>query len=63
MTSADGNAFRTATRGAHYEFICKKPGVSVEYCAEQFENDGSITATIIKNIKRARRANTAASCP
>jgi hypothetical protein len=25
----------------------------VEYCAEQFENDGSLTAAVLKNIKRA----------
>jgi hypothetical protein len=25
----------------------------VEYCAEQFENDGSLTTAVLKNIKRA----------
>jgi DNA invertase Pin-like site-specific DNA recombinase len=45
--------FQDSDESAYYEFICKKAGVAVEYCAEQFENDGSLTATVIKNIKRA----------
>src|SRR3989344_2753942 len=45
--------FQDADESAYYEFICKEAGVTVEYCAEQFENDGSLTATILKNIKRA----------
>src|SRR5205823_6936363 len=45
--------FQDADESAHYEFICKEAGVAVEYCAEQFENDGSLTATVVKNIKRA----------
>src|SRR5204862_6992998 len=32
---------------------CKEAGISVQYCAEQFENDGSLSATIIKGMKRA----------
>lgn len=45
--------FQDADQSAHYEFVCKEAGVTVQYCAEQFENDGSLTATVIKNIKRA----------
>lgn len=45
--------FQDCDESAYYEFICKEAGVRVEYCAEQFENDGSLTATVIKNIKRA----------
>jgi DNA invertase Pin-like site-specific DNA recombinase len=45
--------FQDSDESAHYEFICKQAGVAVEYCAEQFANDGSLTATVIKNIKRA----------
>jgi DNA invertase Pin-like site-specific DNA recombinase len=45
--------FQDSDESAHYEFVCKEAGVAVEYCAEQFENDGSLTATVIKNIKRA----------
>lgn len=45
--------FQDCDESAYYEFICRDSGVAIEYCAEQFENDGSITATILKNIKRA----------
>jgi hypothetical protein len=40
----------------HYEFICREGGVSIRYCAEEFENDGSLGATIIKAIKRTMAA-------
>ena len=39
-------------RGAYYEFICKRAGIEVHYCGEQFENDGSTQATIFKSLKR-----------
>ena len=45
--------FQDADESAYYEFICKEAGISVHYCAEQFENDGSLSATIIKSMKRA----------
>jgi len=45
--------FQDADESAYYEFICKGAGISVHYCAESFENDGSLGATIMKNIKRA----------
>jgi DNA invertase Pin-like site-specific DNA recombinase len=45
--------FQDADESAYYEFICKEAGVRVLYCAELFENDGSLTATILKNLKRA----------
>ncbi|MCP5080066.1 MAG: recombinase family protein [Alphaproteobacteria bacterium] len=45
--------FQDADEGAYYEYICRNSGVSVHYCAEQFENDGSPNATIIKSVKRA----------
>ena len=48
--------FQDADESAHYEFICKRAGVSIHYCAEQFANDGSIIATIVKGIKRAMAA-------
>ena len=34
--------FQDVDESAHYEFICKEAGVKVVYCAEQFENDGSL---------------------
>jgi DNA invertase Pin-like site-specific DNA recombinase len=45
--------FQDTDESAYYEFICKEAGIKVHYCAEQFENDGSLAATIIKNMKRA----------
>jgi len=45
--------FQDADQSAYYEFVCRNAGVAVHYCAEQFENDGSLSATIIKSMKRA----------
>lgn len=45
--------FQDADESAYYEYICKRAGISVQYCAEQFENDGSATSVIVKNVKRA----------
>lgn len=45
--------FQDADESAYYEYVCKRAGINVEYCAEQFENDGSIGTTIIKSVKRA----------
>src|SRR5437867_7042668 len=42
--------FQDVDESAHYEFICRKAGVKVAYCAEQFDNDGSLLASIMKNI-------------
>ena len=44
--------FQDADEAAHYEFICKRAGVSVHYCAEPFDNDGSALATLYKGFKR-----------
>ena len=45
--------FQDADESAYYEYICRRAGKQVEYCAEQFENDGSPIATIVKGVKRA----------
>lgn len=45
--------FQDADESAYYEYICKRAGIAVEYCAEQFENDGSPVSTIVKGVKRA----------
>ena len=45
--------FQDADESAYYEYICKRAEVSVQYCAEQFENDGSPVSTIVKGVKRA----------
>ncbi|MBN8991646.1 MAG: recombinase family protein [Rhizobiales bacterium] len=48
--------FQDVDESAHYEFICKQNGIRVAYCAEQFDNDGSLLSSIIKNIKRVMAA-------
>jgi len=45
--------FQDADESAYYEFLCKQAGLKVIYCAEQFDNDGSPVATIVKGVKRA----------
>lgn len=45
--------FQDADESAYYEYVCRRAGVSVHYCAEQFENDGSPVSTIVKGVKRA----------
>jgi DNA invertase Pin-like site-specific DNA recombinase len=45
--------FQDTDESAYYEHTCKRAGIRVVYCAEQFENDGSPGATIIKSVKRA----------
>jgi DNA invertase Pin-like site-specific DNA recombinase len=45
--------FQDADESAYYEYLCKAAGLTVHYCAEQFQNDGSLSATIIKSMKRA----------
>jgi len=45
--------FQDTDESAYYEYICRRAGIQVDYCAEQFENDGSPTSTIVKSVKRA----------
>jgi DNA invertase Pin-like site-specific DNA recombinase len=45
--------FQDSDESAFYEYSCKKAGITVQYCAEQFANDGTIGSTIIKSLKRA----------
>jgi DNA invertase Pin-like site-specific DNA recombinase len=45
--------FQDADESAYYEYICRRANIAVHYCAEQFENDGSPVATIVKGVKRA----------
>ena len=44
--------FQDADESAYYEYICRRSGIPVHYCAEQFENDGSQVSTIVKSVKR-----------
>ncbi|QKC92887.1 recombinase family protein [Mesorhizobium sp. NZP2234] len=45
--------FQDADESAYYEYICRRAGISVQYCAEQFENDGSPGSSLVKGVKRA----------
>lgn len=48
--------FQDTDESAHYEFICRQAGVQIAYCAEQFDNDGSMLSSIVKNLKRVMAA-------
>ncbi|HLZ77165.1 recombinase family protein [Phenylobacterium sp.] len=48
--------FQDLDESAHYEFICRSSGVAVRYCAEPFDNDGSIYSSIVKQLKRVMAA-------
>jgi DNA invertase Pin-like site-specific DNA recombinase len=45
--------FQDTDESAYYEYSCRRAGIDVHYCAEQFENDGGPVSTIIKSVKRA----------
>ncbi len=49
--------FQDVDESAYYEFICKRAGIAVHYCEDDFENDGSLTSVIVKNMKRAKAAD------
>lgn len=48
--------FQDIDESAYYEFVCKLAGIGVAYCAEQFENDGSLVSMILKALKRMAAA-------
>ena len=48
--------FQDADESGYYEYICKRAGIKIHYCAEQFDNDGSPFSAIVKSIKRAMAA-------
>lgn len=45
--------FQDADESACYEFLCRREGVNVIYCAEPFANDLSLVASLLKTLKRA----------
>lgn len=48
--------FQDTDEGAYHEFRCRQAGKRVEYCAEQFSNDGGLLNAVWKAIKRAMAA-------
>lgn len=45
--------FQDVDESAYYEFLCRRSGVQVVYCAEPFANDGGPLTSVIKALKRA----------
>jgi DNA invertase Pin-like site-specific DNA recombinase len=45
--------FQDSDEAAFYEYLCRRSGLQVVYCAEPFDNDGTPIATIVKSVKRA----------
>ncbi|MES0000085.1 recombinase family protein [Mesorhizobium sp. M0051] len=48
--------FQNTDESASYEYRCHAAGVRIEYCGEQFTNDGSIGSDLLKAIKRSMAA-------
>ncbi|MFU2207740.1 recombinase family protein [Solidesulfovibrio sp. C21] len=45
--------FQNPDQAAFLEYSCKQEGITVHYCAEIFQNDGSMFSSIVKTVKRA----------
>ncbi len=48
--------FQDVDEAAYHEHTCRRADIAVVYCAEQFENDGSPLASLLKSIKRTMAA-------
>lgn len=48
--------FQDTDEAAHYEFLCRRSGIPVHYCAEQFTNDLAVPNLILKSLKRTMAA-------
>lgn len=44
--------FQDTDESAHYEFLCRRAGIAVHYCMEDFENDLRFESSILKSLKR-----------
>lgn len=44
--------FQDADESAYYEYVLKQAGIKIHYCAEQFQNDGTMSSALIKTLKR-----------
>lgn len=45
--------FQDQDESAYYEYRCRRAGIQIHYCAEQFENDGTPFAAMAKSFKRS----------
>jgi DNA invertase Pin-like site-specific DNA recombinase len=48
--------FQDVDESAYYEYVLKRSGIRVHYCAEQFENDGSMSSSVLKTLKHSMAA-------
>src|SRR5438067_238869 len=48
--------FQDADESGYYEYRCRRVNIAVHYCAESFPNDGSLSAALLKTLKRAMAA-------
>lgn len=48
--------FQDPDEAAFYEWICRRAGYDIIYCAEPFERENGMAATIMKSIKRSMAA-------
>lgn len=48
--------FPDPDEAATYAYTCKSHGIEVIYCAEPFQNDGSMPSTVLVNLKRSMSA-------
>ena len=48
--------FQDPDEAASHELRIRAAGIAVEYCGEQFRNDGSVSSSIIKTVKRTMAA-------
>jgi DNA invertase Pin-like site-specific DNA recombinase len=44
--------FQDIDEAAYYEFLCKRAGIRLHYCAESFHNDESMPNVVMKALKR-----------
>jgi DNA invertase Pin-like site-specific DNA recombinase len=48
--------FQDTDEAAYYEFVCKRSGVRIHYCAEPFVNDNQMPSIVMKALKRVMAA-------
>jgi DNA invertase Pin-like site-specific DNA recombinase len=48
--------FQDTDEGGFYEFMCRRAGIHVEYCAEPFQNNTGTVSSVFKAIKRSMAA-------
>jgi DNA invertase Pin-like site-specific DNA recombinase len=44
--------FQNPDQGASYEYTLEMANIKIHYCAEQFQNDGTLASSILKTLKR-----------